>query len=443
MNQNAIQTITGGRAVLGIELGSTRIKAVLIGEDHAPLASGGHEWENRLENGVWTYALDDVWAGLQACYRDLAAAVRGKYGVPLTRPAAIGISAMMHGYLVFDAADQQLAPFRTWRNTMTEPAAADLSARFGFNIPQRWCVAHLYQAMLNREDHVPDIAFLTTLSGYVHWRLTGQRVLGVGDASGLFPIDGDGRYDPAMLKEFGGLAAGMGYLWTPEQLFPRVLPAGADAGQLTAAGAALLDPSGTLEPGIPLAPPEGDAGTGMVATNSVAARTGNISAGTSIFTMAVLERPLSRMYTEVALVTTPAGKPVAMVHGNNCCSDIDAWARLLREAAAALGADVSRIQVLEALYGAALEGDPGCGGLTSYNFLSGEPAIGLAAGRPLFVRLPDAPFTFADFARTHIYSAMAVLKIGMELLLDREQVGLDRITGHGGFFKAKGTGQKL
>lgn len=438
------QSIAGGRAVLGIELGSTRIKAVLIDEHHQPVASGSHDWKNRLEQGIWTYRLEDVWAGIQDSYAKLCRQVEATYGVTLTNVKAMGFSAMMHGYLPFDKDGWQLTAFRTWRNTTTEQAAAELTALFDFNIPQRWSIAHLYQAMLNKESHVKDIAYLTTLSGYVHWKLTGKKVLGVGEASGMFPIDSrTGDYHPRMVEQFDRRAAIDGYPWQLRDILPHVLPAGSKAGTLTAEGARLLDPSGRLQPGIPLAPPEGDAGTGMTATNSVAPRTGNVSAGTSIFAMVVLEKDLSRVYEEVDMVTTPSGKPVAMVHCNNCSSDIDAWAQMLCEFAAALGTPCTLPQALDALFYQALQGAADGGGLVSYNYFSGEPITRLDEGRPLFVRLPDAPFTFANFARTQLYAALATLAIGMDILLDKERVRIDSLLGHGGFFKAEGVGQRL
>lgn len=436
--------ILAGRTALGVELGSTRIKAVLIGENHEPIAAGSHEWENRLENGVWTYALEDVWSGLQDCYRALRQDVQAKYGVGLKAVGAIGISAMMHGYLAFDAQDRLLAPFRTWRNTITGPAAEELTGRFGFNIPQRWSIAHLYQAMLNDEAHVKDVAFLTTLAGYVHWRLTGRRVLGVGDASGMFPIDsGVCDYDKGMMRSFDELAARCGCGWTLEQLLPKVLSAGADAGALTEEGAKLLDASGELQPGIPLCPPEGDAGTGMAATNSVAARSGNVSAGTSVFAMIVLERSLEAVHMEVDMVTTPTGAPVAMVHCNNCTSDLNAWVGLFGEFARALGAPVDADALFGTLYRKALEGDPDCGGLMACNYYSGEPIAHLEAGRPLFARLPDSRFTLANFMRSHLYASLATLKLGMDILLREERVEIDRIFGHGGLFRTKGVGQRM
>lgn len=443
--EEAKACLAEGRASLGIEMGSTRIKAVLIGGDaKQPLASGGHDWENRYENGVWTYALEEVWTGVQDSYAKLAEAVQRDYGVHLTKLRAIGVSAMMHGYLPFDARDNLLVPFRTWRNTMTEDAADALTKLFRFNIPQRWSIAHLYHAILQNEPHVKDIAFLTTLAGYVHWQLTGEKVLGVGDASGMFPIDSaTGDYDARRLEQFGRQVAGRGYPWTLRGILPRVLPAGQQAGALTEAGARLLDPSGALQAGIPFCPPEGDAGTGMVATNSVAARTGNVSAGTSVFAMVVLEKPLKDVYTEIDLVTTPSGKPVAMVHCNNCTSDINAWAGMLQEFAASVGWSCTMPQVLDAIFYGALRGDDDCGGLVNFNYFSGEPITRLDEGRPLFARRPDAAFTFANFARAQLFSSVATLKLGMDILLQREKVQLDSLMGHGGFFKAAEAGQRV
>ena len=440
---NPAAEIRGAKTYLGIEFGSTRIKAVLIDAEHKVLASGSHSWENRLEHGFWTYALDDVFLGMQDAYAKLAADVHARYGETLARVGGMGVSAMMHGYLAFDAAGELLAPFRTWRNTTTGASAEALSARFAFNVPQRWSISHLYQAMLNREPHVGSISFLTTLSGYIHWRLTGERVIGVGDGSGMFPVDSEALcYDAKMLASFQELVAEHGYGWKLTDLLPRLLPAGAEAGRLTPEGAALLDPSGTLQAGIPLCPPEGDAGTGMVATNSVRQRTGNVSAGTSVFAMLVLERALSRSYPEVDMVTTPAGDPVAMVHCNNCTSDIDAWIRLFGEAASALGAQYDERTLYQTLYKKALEGAPDCGGLMAFNYLSGEPVTGLVEGRPLFLRKPDATFTLANAMRAHLTSACASLRIGMDILA-AEHVELDAMTGHGGFFKAEQIGQTI
>ena len=445
MEHETIQrAVQAGEAILGIELGSTRIKAVLIGPDHAPIASGAHDWESRLEGGVWTYDLDDVWAGIQDAYVKLAATVREKYGLPLTRTAALGVSGMMHGYLPFDAAGRQLAPFRTWRNTMTAEAAGELTELFGFNIPQRWSAAHLYQAILNKEPHVKSLAFLTTLAGYVHWRLTGRKVLGVGEASGMFPIDSEtGTYNATMRARFDGLLKAHEMPFRLGEILPDVLHAGVPAGVLTAEGAALLDPTHTLEPGTPLCPPEGDAGTGMAATNSVAPRTGNVSAGTSIFAMAVLERPLSRVYPEIDLVSTPAGASAAMVHCNTCTPDLDAWVGLFGEAFETVGMPLSKSELYSLLYCKALEGAPDCGGLVAYNYYSGEPVTGLSGGRPLLARAPDAALTLPNLMRVHLYSALAALKLGMDHLLEEERVALDRLTGHGGLFKVKGVAQRF
>ncbi|MDR2662138.1 MAG: FGGY-family carbohydrate kinase [Treponema sp.] len=443
--QDTVQAITEGKTSLGIELGSTRIKAVLIGEDRLPLGSGAYEWENRLEEGLWTYRLEDVWTGIGESFAALAEDVRKRYGVALAATGALGISAMMHGYLAFDRDGELLVPFRTWRNTMTEEAAAELSELFRFNIPQRWSIAHLYQAILNKEDHVKDIAFLTTLAGYVHWKLSGNRVLGVGDASGMFPVDSQTNgYHGRMLRQFNERIAGLGFGWNDvEAILPKPLPAGENAGILTGAGAKLLDPSGRFRAGVPLCPPEGDAGTGMVATNSVTERTGNISAGTSVFAMIVLERELSAMYPEIDLVATPAGKPAAMVHCNSCTSDLDAWVRLFKELAALAGVTTGKAEFYDALYGKALEGEADGGGLLAYNYYSGEPVTGLEQGRPLFVRTPDARFTLANFMRTLLYSTMGTLKLGMDILTGKEQVRIDRLLGHGGLFKTKDVGQRL
>ncbi|WP_456600414.1 xylulokinase [Blastococcus sp. SYSU DS0616] len=438
------EAITAGRTALGIELGSTRIKAVLIGPDHAPLAVGSSDWENRLVDGVWTYSLDAVWSGVQESVAALAEDVRGRHGVELTGAGALGVSAMMHGYLAFDARGELLAPFRTWRNTNTGRATERLSAEFGVNIPHRWSVAHLYQAILDGEEHLARLDHLTTLAGYVHWQLTGERVLGVGDASGMFPIDATtGGYDAAMLARFDQLAAEAGVEVTLAELLPAIAVAGQPAGTLTAAGARLLDPAGRLRPGIPLCPPEGDAGTGMVATNSVAPRTGNVSAGTSIFAMVVLERELAAVHRELDLVTTPAGDPVAMVHCNNGASELDAWAGLFTEFARALGADAEPGKVFETLFTAALDGQSDCGGMLAYNYLSGEPITGLEEGRPLFLRSPDSRLDLGTFMRTHLFSSLATLRIGMDVLQKAEGVRLDRMFAHGGMFKTEGVAQRF
>ncbi|MDR0596783.1 MAG: ATPase [Clostridiales Family XIII bacterium] len=435
--------IEGGAACLGIELGSTRVKSVLIGAGYEPVASGGYGWENRYEDGNWTYSLDDVDTAIRASYAALAADVKECYGVELRRVAALGVSAMMHGYLAFDSEGGLLAPFRTWRNTSTGQATEELTELFGFNIPLRWSVAHIYQAILNGESHVKDIASITTLAGYVHRRLTGLGVLGVGDASGMFPIDpATCDYDEGMVDKFDELIAGRGFGWKLGDIMPKVLSAGDGAGELTADGAAWLDPSGALQPGAPACPPEGDAGTGMVATNAVMERTGNISAGTSIFAMIVLERPLSKVYPEIDMVATPTGSPVAMVHCNNCTSDIDAWADVFRSFAKAAGADISDAQLYGAIYGDAANGDPDAGGLIVYNYLSGEPITGFEQGRPLICRAPESRLTFANFARAHLYSTVATLKLGMDIL-GGENVKVEKIVGHGGLFKTSDTGQRV
>ena len=422
------------KTVLGIELGSTRIKAVLIDECHVPVASGEFEWENRLVDGIWTYSLDEVHRGIRAAYADLT----DKLGEPVTTFGAIGVSGMMHGYLPFDREDRQLAEFRTWRNTITGPAAEKLTELFGFNIPQRWSIAHLYQAILNGEKHVGDLAHLTTLAGYIHYRLSGERVMGVGEASGMFPIDSAVcDYDETMVRKFNALTG-----IDLRAILPRVLRAGESAGKLTAAGAAFLDPMGTLQPGVPLAPCEGDAGTGMTATNSVRPRTGNVSAGTSDFAMIVTDHPLG-VHREIDMVTTPDGAPVAMVHCNNCTSDINAWVNLFAEFAELIGAKTDRGELFTKLFRKALEGDADCGGLLSYNYLSGEGVTDLDGGRPIFARLPDADFTLANFMRTHLLSALATLKLGMDILTGTENVRIDRLYGHGGFFKTPEVGQRM
>lgn len=436
--------IEAGKTSLGIEFGSTRIKAVLVGEDNAPIASGSHEWENRLDNGVWTYTLEDIWTGLQDCYRDLAVDVKKQYDVELTTVGALGFSAMMHGYMVFDKAGEQLVPFRTWRNTMTEQAAKELTELFRFNMPQRWSGAHLYQAILNKEEHVKDIDFITTLAGYVHWKLTGEKVLGVGDASGMFPIDSTTRnWNKEMLAKFDELVAPKEYPWKVEDILPKVLVAGEKAGTLTEEGAKLLDPTGKLQAGIPVCPPEGDAGTGMAATNSVRVRTGNVSAGTSVFAMVVLEKALEKVHEEIDMVTTPAGDAVAMVHCNNCTSDLNAWVGLFKQYQELLGVPVDMNEVFGKLYNHALEGDADCGGLIAYNYISGEPVTGLAEGRPMFVRSANDHFNLANFMRANLYASVAVLKIGNDVLFKDEKVQVDRITGHGGLFKTKGVGQRI
>ena len=441
---NAKDAIVNGRTYLGIELGSTRIKAVLIDDTYAPIAQGSHGWENRLENGVWTYSLKDIWGGLQACYSDLAANVSSEYGVELTTIGSMGISAMMHGYMAFNSEGKLLVPFRTWRNSMQEAASNKLTEVFDFHIPQRWSIAHLYQAILNGEEHVKDISFLTTLAGYLHWQLTGRKVLGVGEASGMFPIDqATGQFNTGMIEKFDNLIADKGYPWKLADILPAVASAGAEAGTLTEEGARMLDEKGVLKAGIPFCPPEGDAGTGMTATNAVKQRTGNVSAGTSVFSMVVLEKDLSKPYEEIDIVTTPTGDPVAMVHCNNCTSDINAWAGLFKEFAESMGMSVDMNRLYTTLFQKALDGDADCGGLLSYNYISGENITGFEEGRPMFVRMPDASFSLGNFMRTHLYSALAALKIGNDILFNEEKVGVDRITGHGGFFKTPIVGQRI
>lgn len=436
--------IKDGKTVLGIEFGSTRIKAVLIAEDNTPIASGAHDWENRLENGIWTYSLDDIWSGLQDCYKNMAEDVKKQYGVTLVKIGAIGFSAMMHGYMAFDERDELLVPFRTWRNTITGPASEKLTELFNYHIPQRWSIAHLYQAILNGEEHVVSIKYFTTLAGYVHWKLTGVRTLGVGEASGMFPIDiATGDFNEKMIAQFDELVADKGFPWKLSEIMPKVQTAGEVAGTLTAAGAALLDPTGTLQAGIPLCPPEGDAGTGMAATNSVAKRTGNVSAGTSVFAMIVLERELKKVYDAIDLVTTPDGSLVAMVHCNNCTSDLNAWVNVFKEFAQSMGMDVDMNELYGTLYRKALEGDNDCGGLLAYNYFSGEHITGFEEGRPLFVRTPSDNFNLANFMRVHLFTALGALKTGLDFLLKEEGVQVDEMLGHGGLFKTKGVGQRI
>jgi len=428
--------------VLGIELGSTRIKAVLLDRQHLPIASGSYEWENQLVDGIWTYSMDAIHTGIRACYADLKKDVMDKFGTELTTVGAIGVAAMMHGYLPFDAEGKQLAGFRTWRNTITGEAAEKLSEVFGFNVPQRWSIAHLYQAILNGEDHVGSIGYLTTLAGYIHWMLTGEKVMGVGEASGMFPIDSETlTYDAAMVDKFDALIDGK-FSWKLLDILPQVKVAGEAAGTLTEAGAAFLDPTGTLQAGVPVAPCEGDAGTGMAATNSVRVRTGNVSAGTSDFAMLVTDHALG-VHREIDMVTTPAGAPVAMVHCNNCTSDINAWVNLLCEFAELMGAPQDKGKVFTALFRKALEGDADCGGLLSYNYFSGEGVTDLDEGRPVFARKPDANFNLANFMRTHILSALSTLKIGLDILTREENVAIDKLYGHGGFFKTPEVGQRM
>lgn len=437
-------TIAAGKAVLGIEFGSTRIKAVLIDENNAPIASGSHEWENQLVDNIWTYSLDAIWAGLQDAYAQMAADVKKQYDVEVEKLAGLGFSAMMHGYMVFDENDEILVPFRTWRNSITGPASEELTKLFNFHIPQRWSIAHLYQAILNGEDHVSKIKFQTTLEGYIHWKLTGEKVLGIGEASGMFPVDMNTKdYNQTMVDQFDALIADRKLPWKLKDIFPKVLVAGENAGTLTAEGAKLLDPTGKLQAGVPVCPPEGDAGTGMVATNSVKVRTGNVSAGTSVFGMVVLEKDLSKAYDEIDIVTTPTGYPVAMAHCNNCTSDLNAWVGLFKEFAEAFGMDVDMNKLFGTLYNKALEGDAECGGLLAYNYFSGEHITGFEEGRPMFVRTPESKFNLANFMRVNLFAALSVLKTGLDILFKQEGVQADKIYGHGGLFKTKGVGQGI
>lgn len=431
-------------AILGIELGSTRIKAVLIDENHLPIATGSYAWENDLVDGVWTYPLEKAVAGVRACYSSLREDVERKYGQTLRRVAAIGISGMMHGYLVFDKDGKQLAPFRTWRNTITAPASKELMELFRFNIPQRWSIAHLYQAILNGEEHVKDIAWLTTLCSYIHNLLTGEKFMGVGEVSGMFPYDDEtGDYDAARIAQFDDLVKPYGFPWKLRDILPVAKRAGEPAGFLTEAGAALLDETGALEAGIPFCPPEGDAGTGMVATGAVLPRTGSISAGTSAFSLQVLERPLQNYYPEIDVVATPSGKTVAMAHTNTCTSEIDAWVNLIADAARTMGWPVDMNELYPTLFRKALEGDPDCSGIVAFNYFAGEPLTATETGRPMVVRLPDSKMTIANFMRAQLNGAIATLKIGMDMLAREEQVESDKLLGHGGFFKTPGVGQQI
>ena len=437
------ELILEGKTALGIELGSTRIKGVLIDYDGNVLATGFHDWENSLVNGIWTYSLKEIEEGLRGCYSSLREDVAAKYGAELKTFGAIGISAMMHGYIALDADGNFLTDFQTWRNSNTEEAADKLTETFDFNIPLRWTGAHLYQCVLDEEPHLKDVKFVTTLSSYIHWRLTGRKVIGIGDAAGIFPIDSEALdYNQKMVDQFNELIAGKGYSWTLRDVLPEVLVAGQDAGSLTEEGAAFLDASGNLEAGIPLCPPEGDAGTGMVATNSVAPRTGNVSAGTSTFAMLVLEKPLSKLYREIDMVTTPTGFPVAMSHANNGTSDLNAWVNIFKEFSQLMGYEVSTGELFGKLYTNTLNGDADCGGLLAYGYLSGEGVTHINEGRPLFARMPDSRFTLANFMRAHLYTSLGAVKLGLDILLKDEGVKVERIMGHGGFFKTPGVGQR-
>ena len=436
------EKIGSGKTYLGIEFGSTRIKAVLIDDTFASIAAGSHDWENRYENGVWTYSLDDIIGGLRDCYAKLSADVKEKYGIIPETYGAMGISGMMHGYMAFDKDDELLVPFRTWRNTITEEAASELSELFKFNIPQRWSIAHLYQAILNNEEHISKIAHINTLAGYIHYRLTGDRSVGVGEASGIFPIE-NGTYNSKYLEKLDALLKTKNFEGNIRDILPAVLSAGEGDAVLTESGAKLLDPTGTLKPGVKLCPPEGDAGTGMVATNSVLPKTGNVSAGTSIFAMLVLSKPLFGDYPEIDVVTTPDGSSVAMVHCNNCCSELDAWVNVFGEFAALSGNPMDRSKLYENLYKNALTGDPDCGGTVAYNFLSGEPVAGAENGRPMYFRTPEGKFSLANLFRAELYSSMAALKLGMDILFENEKVSVERIMGHGGLFKVEGVAQQF
>jgi sugar (pentulose or hexulose) kinase len=445
VDEKTKKMILDGEAILGIELGSTRIKAVLINSLNEPIAQGGSDWENTLLDGYWTYSLDDVWKNLAICFANLKQDVLEKFGVTLKKTKALGISAMMHGYLAFDKGGNLLAPFRTWRNTTTHNAADELSSLFDYPVPERWTISHLYQAILNKEEHVKDISYVCTLSAYVHWHLTGEKVLGIGDASGMFPIDiNTSDYDAGMVSKFDTLVQEKGFSWKVGSLLPKVLLAGQDAGTLTLEGALLLDPSGDFTPGIPLCPPEGDAGTGMVATNSIAQRTGNVSAGTSVFAMIVLEHELSKSYNKfIDLVTTPDGSLVAMAHANNCTGEYDRWIKLFGQVVEAMGAKVPKHELYDILLGKALEGAKDCGGLLPYNYISGETMTGIYEGRPLFIRLTENQFTLENFMRAQLFTALGALRVGMDILFEDEKVEIDTINGHGGFFKTAIVGQTM
>lgn len=438
------QAIQTGAVSLGIEIGSTRIKSVLITKDFKTIASGSHQWENQFKDNVWTYSLDQLWEGIQDSYKQLRAEVESKYHTSLTKIDNIGISAMMHGYLAFSKEDELLVPFRTWRNNITGPATDELTDLFHFNIPQRWCIAHLYQAILNKEEHVNNISFLTTLSGYVHWQLTGEKVIGIGDASGAFPIDEKhGNYNEGFMKEFEQLENVKKYDWDIHEILPKVLKAGEEAGNLTESGAKLLDPSGKLQNGSAMAPPEGDAGTGMVATNSIRKRTGNISIGTSAFAMVVLDKPLQKVHREIDIVTTPDGSNVAMVHTDNCSSDIDAWLQIFQDFAERLGVNLTPEKLYETLFLNASKSDPDAGGLVNYSYLSGEVITEVSYGRPMLVRTMNSNFNLANFIQAQLYGAFAPLAIGMDTLTEDEQIKLDVMIAQGGLFKTPVIAQQV
>lgn len=444
MQESAKAIIENGQAILGCELGSTRIKATLVDANGRLLASGSQQWENRLEHGFWTYSMEQVWEGLASCYANLASDVAAGYDCPLGKLKAAGFSGMMHGYIAVDADGELLTPFRTWRNSTTAQASTELTALFDWPIPQRWSIAHLYQAILDDEGHLHRLAGINTLSGHVHWKLSGERVMGVGEASGMFPVDPDtGDYNGEMLAWFDRLVEARGYPWKLRDLLPRIVAVGENAGSISETGAKLLDPGGQLRAGAPLCPPEGDAGTGMVVTNAIRPGTGNVSAGTSVFAMLVLDRKLSRARPEIDLVLTPDGQLTGMAHSNNCTSDFDAWAGLLGEAARLLGADFDNDKLFATLLAQALEADENCGGLLTYGYISGEHLTGFSEGRPLVVRKPDGRFTVANFVRAHLFSALGALRIGLDVLTRDEGVEMRQLCGHGGFFKNEGIGQRI
>lgn len=437
------EAIISGKTALGIELGSTRIKGVLVDFQGQVLAVGIHDWENSFIDNIWTYSLEEIHAGIRHCYSSLRNAVKEEYGVVPETFGAIGVSAMMHGYMALDKNGNQIAPFQTWRNTNTQQAADELTELFDFNIPLRWSVAHLYQRILDKEEHVKNLDFVGTLAAYIHWKLTGKKAIGVGDASGMFPIDSDTHdYDASMIEKFNKLVEPYGFSWKIEDIFPEVLVAGENAGELTEEGAAFLDESGSLKAGIPMCPPEGDAGTGMTATNSVAPRTGNVSAGTSTFAMIVLEKQLGKVYREIDMVTTPTGFPCAMSHANNGTSDLNAWVGLFGEFAELMGMKAGTGELFEKLYTESLNGDPDCGGLLAYGYYSGENITMLNEGRLAFLRTAESHFNLANFMRVHLYTSLGAVKLGLDILMEDEKVKVERIMGHGGFFKTKGVGQR-
>ncbi len=439
-----INDIQSGLISIGIEFGSTRVKLVMIDSHNEPISDSSYTWENRIENGIWTYSTEDIWEALESCIKDLKLNIKLNYGIELRRVGAIGVSGMMHGYIALDKSDNLLTPFRTWRNMITEDAARRLTSEFNYSIPQRWSIAHLYQAILNREEHVSEISYLTTLAGYVHYKLTGEKVIGICDASGIFPIDSlTKNYDSNMIEIFDKLIASEGYSWTIENILPKVLNAGEKAGTLSEVGALLIDPTGELEPGIPFCPPEGDAGTGMVATNSIKTNTGNLSAGTSAFAMVVLEKKLSKLYSNLDMVTTPDGKSVVMAHSNNCTSDLNGWISLIHQSLELFGKEINLSDLYEPLYRCALDADLDCGGLLSFGYVSGEHITGFERGVPLFLRESNSNFTIANFVRAHLNTAMCAMRIGLDNIFINEAIKLKKMIGHGGFFKPKGVGQNI